>query len=140
MYLILMNHALLFFAILILLVLNACCRGDICIQVFGDDVQNECMFDEMVGWDSILLVAPHTYPDEVEKYTSIKYNFPLRADPNFTFIFMRGGEVYKRDCGACRNLNISSSFKVADGIMVIRRTDCIKLKRNDQGVLFLKRE
>jgi len=135
-----MNHTHMFFAMLILLILTACCQEDICVQVFGDDVQNECMFGDMVSWDSVLLVSPHTYPDEVEKYTSIKYDFPLRADPYFTFIFMRDGEIYKRDCGACRNLNISSSFKVADGIMVIRRTDCIKQMRNDQGVLFLKME
>lgn len=89
------------------------------------------MFEDVVGWDFILLVLFYIFFDEVEKYIFIKYNFFLRVDFNFIFIFMRDGEIYKRDCGVCCNLNIFSLFKVVDGIMVIWWIDCIKLMRND---------
>lgn len=131
-----------FLSLILLCLLFSCEARDICRDLFGYKVQEECVFaKKKVTWDSILIVGPYMYPEEVESYTSIKYDFPLQTDPNIIFIYMQDGRIKKRKCGTCR-INIGSGFDTpgATGIIVIRRNDCIVVGKNKYGRLVLHRK
>lgn len=113
------------------------CRKDVCIGLFGEDELPSCLSFESSGWDSILIVGPYIYPDEVERYTGLSHDFDLQTDPYSTFIYMRKGEVLKEKTGSCSGLTLSTKFKVADGILVLKSSYCYDVKRTAQGAIYV---
>lgn len=121
----------------IILVAFTSCGSDVCIELFGENELPSCISFEGGHWDSILVVGPFIYPSDVEEYTDLNHSFDLQSDPYNVFIYMLGGKVIRERVGSCSGLTLSSKFKVADGILVLRSSHCFDISRTSQGAIYV---
>jgi hypothetical protein len=122
-----------------ILCLISCEGKDICQSKFGKIQSGECIVISDFVEDSILLVGPHIYPEEVEAYTGIEYSFRLQTDPNHLLLYMKSGKIVREERGRCSLFILPSEKHMPDGISVVRKGDCLILSNNQQGASFLRR-
>lgn len=117
----------------------SCDLPEICEQKFEINLTGDCI--EVLGnyGDSMLIIGPHIYPEEVQAFTGVSYDFSIETDPNRIILYMSNGKIVKEERGRCNIRLLIAEKNVPDGISVIRQGDCLLANHNDQGAVYLVR-